>query len=106
MIRHTVMFTLRHEAGSQEEQDFLESALVLAQIPTVKKFERLRQVSQKCDHQFGFSMEFDSEEDYETYNQHAFHTQFVNDRWIPEVASFQEIDYVAYETSPGTRERG
>lgn len=97
MIRHTVMFTLRHEKGSSSEQEFLESALVLAEIPTVKKFERLCQVSPKCDHHFGFSMEFDSRADYETYNQHPSHTQFVNERWIPEVASFQEIDYVAYE---------
>ncbi len=96
MIRHTVMFTLHHKTGSQEEQEFLEAALILAQIPTVKKFERLRQVSKKCDHHFGFSMEFDSAADYETYNEHPFHTQFVNERWIPEVASFQEIDYELY----------
>lgn len=97
MIRHTVMFTLQHETGSTAEKDFLESALVLARIPTVKKFERLRQVSKKCQHHFGFSMEFDSAADYDTYNLHPFHTQFVNERWIPEVTSFQEIDYVVYE---------
>ena len=97
MILHTVMFTLRHAPDSNAAQDFLNSALTLTEIPTVKKFERLRQVSEKCQHQFGFSMEFDSAEDYEIYNQHPNHTQFVNERWIPEVDSFQEIDYVAFE---------
>ena len=41
-------------------------------------------------------MEFDSTEDYEFYNRHPFHTKFVEDRWLPEVAEFQEIDYEFY----------
>lgn len=45
MIRHTVVFSLRHAPGSAEEADFLEAALVLADIPGVETFERLRQVS-------------------------------------------------------------
>lgn len=97
MIRHTVMFTLKHAPGSAEEKSFLDETLVLMEIPTVKKFERLRQVCPKCNHQFGLSMEFDTEADFQTYNEHEIHTRFVNDRWIPEVASFQEIDYVRYD---------
>ena len=97
MIRHTVMFTLKHESDSAEEKDFLDSALVLKAIPGVKKFERLKQVSEKCDHAFGFSMEFDTQADYQAYNDHPDHVAFVNDRWIPEVASFQEIDYKLYD---------
>ncbi len=96
MIRHTVMFTLKHDPDSESEKKFLEEALCLATIPTVNKFERLRQTSPKCDHRFGFSMEFDSQADYETYNNHPVHTKFVNENWIPEVASFQEIDYEQY----------
>ena len=91
------MLTLKHAPGSAEEKAFLDEALTLTTIETVKKFERLRQCSKKCDHHFGFSMEFDSEEDYQTYDDHPAHTKFVNERWIPEVESFQEIDYVAYE---------
>ncbi len=97
MIRHTVMFTLNHEPGSKAEREFLEAALALTKIETVKRFERLRQTSPKCDHHFGFSMEFDSQADYETYNNHPEHTKFVNERWVPEVAAFQEIDYENYE---------
>ena len=96
MIRHTVMFTLKHDLGSEAEREFLDAGLVLAEIETVKKFERLRQTSMKCDHDFGFSMEFDNDDDYQAYNDHPKHTKFVADRWIPEVESFQEIDYVPY----------
>jgi len=96
MIRHTVMFTLKHDFGSQEETEFLESALILSTIESVQKFERLRQTSTKCHHRFGFSMEFESQKDYEFYNLHPAHTQFVEEHWIPEVADFQEVDYELY----------
>ncbi|UYO00364.1 MAG: Dabb family protein [Devosia sp.] len=95
MIRHTVVFTLKHAAGSPEEQAFLGDALILERIPGVEKFERLRQVSPKADFDFGFSMEFADQAAYRSYNDHPDHVAFVRDRWVPEVLRFQEIDYVA-----------
>jgi len=96
MIRHTVTFRLRHSPGSELEASFLKAALDLATIPTVRNFERLRQVSRKNTYGFGFSMEFASQEDYEAYNIHAIHLRFVEERWKPEVADFLEIDYVPF----------
>ena len=95
MIRHTVVFSLKHAAGSAEEQAFLDAALVLEAIPGVEKLERLRQVSPKADYAFGFSMEFADEAAYAAYNDHPDHVAFVRDHWVPEIAKFQEIDYVA-----------
>lgn len=95
MIRHSVVFTLRHAKGSAEERAFLDAALVLEAIPGVERFERLRQVSPKADFAFGFSMEFADQAAYDAYNIHPAHVAFVRDRWVPEVARFQEIDYVA-----------
>lgn len=95
MIRHTVVFSLKHAIGSIEEKAFLDAALVLEKIPGVSRFERLRQVSPKADYAFGFSMEFADQAAYDLYNEHPDHTAFVRDRWVPEVARFQEIDYVA-----------
>lgn len=97
MIRHTVTFKLKHPAGSQEERAFLEAARKLAAIPTVKKFECLRQVGKKNPFDFGLSMEFSSPEDYEAYNLHPNHVDFVQTRWLPEVANFMEIDYVVLD---------
>src|SRR5690242_3592970 len=95
MIRHTVVFSLKHSQGSAEEKKFLEDALaLLTSIPTVRNFERLKQVSRKNSYKFGFSMEFDDQAAYDTYNDHPTHTAFVRDRWQKEVSEFMEIDYV------------
>jgi hypothetical protein len=94
MIRHTVVFTLKHPQGSAEEKRFLEEALALASIPTVRNFERLRQVSVKNGFKFGFSMEFENQAAYDAYDVHPVHVAFVRDRWKVEVSDFMEIDYV------------
>lgn len=93
MIRHTVAFRLKHPAGSAPERDFLRAAEVLVAIPGVRNFERLRQVGRKNQFTFGFSMEFESQQDYDSYNVHPEHVRFVESRWKPEVADFLEIDY-------------
>ncbi len=95
MIRHTAVFRLKHPKGSAAEAAFLEAALVLVSIPGVQRFEQLRQVSSKNEFTFGFSMEFADQADYTHYNDHPDHVAFVRDRWVPEVAAFMEIDYVA-----------
>ena len=96
MIRHTVVFTLKHPKGSPQEKRFLEDAMLLAAIPGVEKFERLRQVSPKNNYSFGFSMEFRDEAAYKGYNDHPDHVAFVKDRWQKEVSDFLEIDYEAW----------
>jgi hypothetical protein len=93
MIRHTVVFRLKHPRGSDAERTFLEAADVLARIPGVEKFEKLRQVSPKNEYSFGFSMEFADAAVYQSYNDHPEHTRFVGERWRPEVETFLEIDY-------------
>ena len=97
MIKHTVTFTLRHPSGSLEEKTFLEAGMALARIPTVKHFECLRQTSCKSSFTFGFSMDFNTEEDYQAYNDHKDHLAFVNNHWIPEVVDFLELDYTICE---------
>ena len=97
MIRHTVVFRLKHAAGSAAEDAFLQAAMALATIPGVSSFERLRQTSKKNGYDFGFSMEFVSAAQYEAYNTHPAHVDFVQTRWIPEVAEFMEIDYEPYD---------
>ncbi len=95
MIVHSVIFNLKHAKGSKAEVDFLRSADSLIAIPGVQKFQKLRQVSPKNDYDFGFSMEFADQAAYDLYNIHPDHFAFVQQRWIPEVEKFLEIDYVA-----------
>ena len=94
-IRHTVAFELIHAQGSDEERDFLEAAERLATIPRVEAFELLAEVSPKNDYRFGISMEFADHAAYEQYNGHPDHVRFVQERWVPEVRDFLEVDYAA-----------
>jgi hypothetical protein len=93
-IIHSVIFNLKHPEGSEEENRFLEDGrAILSSIPVVGNFKVFRQVSPKNDYAFGFSMEFAQSDDYETYNSHPLHEQFVSERWVTEVERFLEIDY-------------
>ncbi|OYW75769.1 MAG: stress responsive alpha-beta barrel domain-containing protein [Verrucomicrobia bacterium 12-59-8] len=96
MIRHTVTFRLKHALGSAAERDFLLAACELAKIEGVQKFECLRQTSLKNSFTFGLSMEFADAAAYTFYSDHRDHMAFVQQRWIPEVEEFMELDYVSH----------
>ena len=93
MIRHTVVFKLKYSKGSPEESEFLNAAGKLSSIPGVHHFECLRQTSKKNGFEYGISMEFDTKEAYEDYNQHPDHLDFVKTFWMRDVADFLEIDF-------------
>jgi hypothetical protein len=95
MITHTALFRLKHPKGSAAEAAFLKSADVLIAIPGVEDFQKLRQVSPKNNFAFCFSMQFKTQKEYDFYNNHPDHVAFVQGKWIPEVAEFMEVDYVA-----------
>lgn len=98
MIRHTVAFRLIHPEGSPEEADFLEAGRrVLTGIPGVEDFAISRQTSRKSEHRFQFAMSFADQATYDAYNVHADHVGFVEGRWVPEVAAFDELDLVPLE---------
>ena len=97
MIRHTVVFRLRHPAGSVAETDFLRTAREqLTAIPGVERFEVLRQTGGQSEYRFSLSMEFADAAVYSAYNEHPAHQGFVQGRWIPEVEEFLELDFEAY----------
>lgn len=94
-ILHSVIFSLKHEQDSEAERQFLDDGKrILSSIPTVTNFQAYKQVSTKNEFHHGFSMEFANQADYDTYNDHPLHVQFVNERWLTEVENFLEIDYV------------
>jgi|GEM_PF-1262272 hypothetical protein len=95
MITHTVAFRLKHPKASPAEIAFLKDALALADIPGVQDFQRMHQVGTKADFDFGFSMRFADQAAYDGYNSHPVHVAFVQERWLPEVEAFIELDYVS-----------
>ncbi|WP_251149980.1 Dabb family protein [Cellulosimicrobium sp. Marseille-Q4280] len=95
MIQHTVAFRLVHAADSPEEAEFLTTGRsTLTAIPGVRDFTVSRQVSAKSPLAFQFSMVFDDDAAYAAYDAHPAHRAFVAERWVPEVAEFQELDLV------------
>lgn len=96
MVRHTVAFTLKYPKGSPQEKEFLEATVALKKIPGVQHFERLKQTSKKNRFDFGLSMEFSGQKEYEAYNNHPIHTGFIQQHWIPGVEDFLETDYELY----------
>lgn len=99
MIIHTVAFKTKHLPGSEEEKNFLEAGIALGKLPMVRNFQCYRQISRKNDFEFGFSMEFVSQHEYDAYNEHPEHVDFVESRWKSEVEKFLEIDYVQYKAT-------
>ena len=93
-IQHMVIFNLSYEKGSPKAMKFIQDATqILTQIPGVRNFQAVNQVSAKNNFQYGFSMVFDNQNDYSTYNNHPAHTSFVQERWLKEVTDFQETDF-------------
>lgn len=96
-IQHTVVFRLVHAPGSVAEQEFLATGRrILTAIPGVTDFVVNRQVSSKSDLAWQFSMVFASQEDYDAYDAHPEHRDFVASRWETEVEAFQEYDIVVH----------
>lgn len=100
MIQHTVCFTLSHPEGSEAETEFLRTAAAtLPGIPGVSGFRIARQVSSQSDLAWQFAMDFEDEAAYAAYNEHPAHRAFVEGRWVPEVASFTEFDFVPVDVA-------
>ncbi|GGM38052.1 stress responsive protein [Paraliobacillus quinghaiensis] len=80
-IRHMAVFTLKSQKNSPKTKKFLaDGEKILSSIPVVEHFEVFKQVSNKYDFDFGFSMEFENQEAYDTYNAHPDHQTFVEER--------------------------
>jgi len=93
-IQHGVIFCLKYEKNSVDAKNFLEDGRrILSAIPVVQNFQVFKQVSPKNEFDYGFTMVFESMEDYQTYNNHPDHVDFVENRWKKEVTEFLEIDF-------------
>lgn len=93
MIYHSVFLKLKHAKGSTEEALFLAAAKKLVSIPGVQNFQVLKQTSSKNNFDYGLLMEFENQQLYDHYSNHADHTAFIEQFWLPDVEDFLEIDY-------------
>jgi hypothetical protein len=93
MIRHSVILKLKSDISPEEKLAFFDAVDKLELIPNVQKFEVLKQISQKNTFEYGISMEFDTQEHYDSYSNHPEHVAFVQHFWLKNVEDFLEIDY-------------
>ncbi len=91
-IKHMVIFNLKDDDPAKVEYFLDHSKKVLSNISGVEDFEASRQVSQKNNFQFGFSMVFGDEDMYKAYNEHPDHVDYVKNVWINHVKELLEID--------------
>ncbi|HLO43292.1 MAG TPA: Dabb family protein [Leadbetterella sp.] len=98
MIRHSVILKLKSTLTVEQKTSFFAAVDALRNIPNVRQFEVLNQVSSKNKFEYGISMEFDTNEQFDAYTIHPDHVAFVSDFWIPNVEDFLEIDYTLYES--------
>lgn len=96
MIRHFVILKLKNTISVEEKLAFFDAVDKLKDIPDVKRFEVMNQISSKNKFEYGISMEFVTQEQYDTYTNHPLHVAFVQNFWIPNVEDFLEIDYTPY----------
>ncbi len=94
MIRHSVILKLKADISPADKQAFFDAVDKLAIIPDVQKFEVLKQISSKNKFEYGISMEFENQEQYDFYSNHAKHQAFIQNFWMKSVEDFLEIDYV------------
>jgi len=93
VIRHSVILKLKADLNSADKQAFFDAVDKLALVPDVQKFEFLKQISPKNKFEFGISMEFDNQEQYDFYSNHPEHVAFIQNFWMKNVEAFLEIDY-------------
>lgn len=92
-MQHSVIFSFNKNVDSARASYFFMAAEKLSSISGVLNFKQWKQVSKKNSFEYGISMEFNSEEDYQHYNDHPAHATFIAEQWMPCVADFLEIDF-------------
>ena len=103
-IHHTVAFSLKWDKGSQQEKDFLEKSYdILILVPNVENFAIRKQISKKNDFDYELTMDFESEEKYEEYNNHPDHQGYVKNIWLKQTKNFLEKDTIVLMETPKTK---
>lgn len=92
VIRHSGLFNFKSNVTEEEKSAFFRTLKDLETIFWVQKMEVSKQTNSKNKYQYGFSMEFDDEDNYRAYQLNPIHDAFVKDYWLKMVDDFIEID--------------
>lgn len=87
-----VIFNLKYEAGSKEAEAFLKDVHQLTLIPVVKQFRAFR-LRPNNPFDYGISMMFDNQADYNAYIAHPVHHEVEQTHWRSAATHSLVIDY-------------
>jgi hypothetical protein len=93
MIKHTVTFSFKDDTSTADKNEFFKAGDHLKNIPGVQKLRALRRIDNGNNGEYAFFMEFENEDIYKAYTDHALHQSFIKNYWLKFVADFKEMDF-------------
>jgi 2,3-dihydroxy-p-cumate/2,3-dihydroxybenzoate 3,4-dioxygenase len=95
MIRHTVIFRFKEEISQAARETLLAEYESFPKLfPKMKNFGAGKNISNRDDtFEYGFSVEFDSEEDLLEYLSSTYHEEHVTQRFRPLIADRAIFSY-------------
>ena len=96
MLRHAVGVNLKYEKDEPRVKEFFKAAKqMLATIPQVQAYTHYVVRNPECGYQYGFVLDFESEETWLQYCEHPNNLKFSEEYWDRDVA-----DYLFFNLAP------
>lgn len=97
MLRHAVGVNLKYGKDDPRVKEFFKAAKqALATIPQVKAYTHYAVTNSDCGYQYGFVLDFESEEAWMEYNEHPANLKFSEDYWEKDVAGYLYFNFVPF----------
>ena len=97
MLRHAVGVNLKYEKDDPRVKEFFQAAKkALATIPQVKAYTHYVVTNPDCDYQYGFVLDFESEETWNEYNENPENLVFSEKYWDKDFAGYIYFNFVPY----------
>jgi len=97
-LRHIVPVSLNYEEGDPRIQEFFDAAKkLLSAIPYVQEYHHYKQTQTETSFQYGFVLEFKSEEDFQKFFNHPNELEFTEKHWNAAVKDFLDCNFVEFD---------
>jgi hypothetical protein len=98
MLRHAVGVNLKYGKDDPRVKEFFKAAKkALATIPQVKAYTHYVVTNPDSGYQYGFVLDFESEETWMEYNEHPNNLKFSEEHWDKDVASYLFFNFVPFD---------
>jgi hypothetical protein len=98
MLRHAVGVNLKYDKDDPRVKEFFKAAKkALATIPQVKAYTHYEVTNPDCGYQYGFVLDFESEEAWMEYNEDPQNLVFSEKYWEKDVAGYLYFNFVPFD---------